>query len=56
MNEAASSVEPEVKTRFIYSKCNFGVNIVNCGCFLDISIYSFSYVAASNQQTPVFKA
>jgi hypothetical protein len=29
---------------------------VNCCCFLDISIYSFLYVAASNQQTPVFKA
>ena len=31
------------------------VKIVNCCCFLDISIYSFVYVAASNQQTPVFK-
>jgi hypothetical protein len=39
-----------------HSKCNFGVKIVNCCCFLDISIYSFLYVAASNQQTPVFKA
>jgi hypothetical protein len=32
------------------------VDTVNCCCFLDISIYSFLYVAASNQQTPVFKA
>jgi hypothetical protein len=34
---------------------NFSKN-VNCCCFLDISIYSFLYVAASNQQAPVFKA
>jgi hypothetical protein len=38
-----------------HSKRNFGDE--NCeNCFLDISIYSFLYVAASNQQTPVFIA
>jgi hypothetical protein len=55
------SVSTEVKSHQLFylmthSKCNFGVKFVNCCCFLNISIYSFLYVAASNQQTPVFKA
>jgi hypothetical protein len=71
MNEAASSVEPKVKTRFatvddaaferpqmqfpVFNNCssitiNYNIN------WIIFSIYSFLYVAASNQQTPVFKA
>jgi hypothetical protein len=55
------SVSTEMKSHQLFylmthSKCNFGVKFVNCCCFLNNFIYSFSYIAASNQQTPVFKA